>query len=87
MEKADELHNLEKNLIGKLNEVRDIMDGQRRELEFSIRKDIVAVQLKDILDSNPSFPSLKSALEDYISNLYKVVTVKEEKKDEVNQQE
>ena len=89
MENQANLHQLEENLIKKLNEVKDIMDGQRRELEFSIRRDLVAVQLKDLLESHTSFHSLKAALEDYIQDLYKVVEIKKEDKedDENNKQE
>lgn len=74
----EELSRLEKNLVERLNQVKDIMDGQRAELAVSIRKDVVAVQLKDILDSNTDIYSLKNALEDYIKDLYSNVEVIEE---------
>lgn len=74
----EELNRLEKNLIERLNEVKDIMDGQRDELSVSIRKDIVAVQLKDILDNNVDIYSLRNALEEYIKDLYSNVEVIEE---------
>lgn len=80
MENPFNLHDMEKNLIEKLNEVKIIMDNQRDELAVSIRKDVVAVQLKDMLMENTSFYSLKNALEDYIKDLYDNVQVVEEDK-------
>lgn len=80
MENPFNLHDMEKNLIEKLNEVKIIMDNQRDELAVSIRKDVVAVQLKDMLMENTSFYSLKSALEDYIKDLYDNVQIVEEDK-------
>ena len=74
----DELNILEKNLIERLNEVKDIMDSQRDELLVSIRKDVVSVQLKDILDNNTDIYSLRNALEDYIKDLYSNVEIIEE---------
>lgn len=74
----EELNRLEKNLIERLNEVKDIMDSQRDELSVSIRKDVVAVQLKDILDNNVDIYSLRNALEEYIKDLYSNVEIIEE---------
>lgn len=74
----DELNILEKNLIERLNEVKDIMDSQRDELLVSIRKDVVSVQLKDILDNNTDIYSLRNAIEDYIKDLYSNVEIIEE---------
>lgn len=74
----EELNRLEKNLIERLNEVKDIMDSQRDELSVSIRKDVAAVQLKDILDNNVNIYSLRNALEEYIKDLYSNVEVIEE---------
>lgn len=85
MENPFNLHDMEKNLIEKLNEVKIIMDNQRDELAVSIRKDVVAVQLKDMLMENTSFYSLKNALEDYIKDLYdNVQIIEEDKNDEDN---
>lgn len=78
LEKPAELSKLEEMLVSKLNEVKDIMDSQRDTLAVSIRRDVVAVQLKDMLEENTSFYSLKSALEDYIKDLYSTVEIKEE---------
>lgn len=74
----EELSRLEKNLVERLNEVKDIMDSQRDELSVSIRKDVVAVQLKDILGNNADIYSLRNALEDYIKDLYSNVEIIEE---------
>ncbi len=85
MENPFNIKELEKNLIEKLSEVKTIMDKQRDELAVSIRKDVVAVQLKDILTENSSFYSLKNALEDYIKDLYNnIQPVEEDKEDEIN---
>lgn len=78
LEKQAELSRLEETLVNKLNEVKYIMDSQRDALAVSIRRDVVAVQLKDLLEENTSFYSLKSALEDYIKDLYSNVEVIEE---------
>ena len=85
--KKEELNNLEKNLVTKLNEIRDIMDAQKNTLAVSIRRDVVAVQLKDILDEHTSFHSLKSALEEYIEYLYSNIEIKEVTEDENNNKE
>lgn len=77
------LHDMEKDLINKLNEVKGIMDNQRDLLAVSIRKDVVAVQLKDLLESYTDFYSLKSAIEEYIQNLYKDVQIVE--KEDINE--
>lgn len=89
MSSKEELSRLEETLVSKLNEVRDIMDKQKSDLEVSIRRDLVAVQLKDILESHTSFYSLKNALEEYIKDLYQNVQVIKEsdKDDENNKQE
>lgn len=85
MEKSAELSRLEETLVNKLNEVRDILDKQRDELAVSIRKDVVAVQLKDILDSHSSFYSLKAAIEEYIKDLYSNIEIIEEESYENNE--
>lgn len=74
----ESMQSLEDKLVKGLNEVREIMDKQRDELAVSIRRDVVAVQLKDMLESHSSFYSLKDALESYIKELYSSVEVVEE---------
>lgn len=78
MEKSAELNRLEETLINKLNEVRDILDKQRDELAVSIRRDVVAITLKDMIESHTSFYSLKAAIEEYIKDLYSNIEIKEE---------
>ena len=38
---------------------------------MSVRKDVVASELKDIMSKNTDYQSLTQALEVYISNMYK----------------
>lgn len=78
MEKSAELNRLEETLVNKLNEVRDILDKQRGELAVSIRRDVVAITLKDMIESHTSFYSLKAAIEEYIKDLYSNIEIKEE---------
>lgn len=66
------INEMEKQLIDKLYELKNIMDSQKAELEVSIRKDVVAIELKDMIISNPDWNSLKTALEEYINKLYKI---------------
>lgn len=88
MENTADLKNLEENLIKRLNEVRDIMDKQNQDLQFSIRKDVVAVQLKEIIQSHSSFFSLRDAIEDYIDDLYKDINIIERSEaNEINNKE
>lgn len=82
MEKSAELSRLEETLVNKLNEVRDILDSQRDELSVSIRKDVVAITLKDMIESHTSFYSLKAALEEYIKDLYSNINIVEVNKNE-----
>lgn len=62
---------LENQLIEKLSIVRDEFIANREELAVSIRKDVVAAQLRDILINNPDFYQLKVAIEDYANDLIK----------------
>lgn len=72
------LQELENNLVGRLSEVKEIMNKQRDELSVSIRRDVVATELKSILLDNADFYSLKESLESYIKSLYDVIVQKEE---------
>lgn len=85
VENSAELGKLEEILVSKLNEVKDIMDSQRDTLAVSIRKDVVAVQLKEILEEHVSYYALKNALEEYIKDLYSNIQIKEDgDTDEIN---
>lgn len=65
----DELTN---KFVNDLTLVKEEFIKDKQELAVSIRKDVVAVQLKELLDSNTDYYNLKSALEMYIQNLYKL---------------
>ena len=58
---------LENQLIEKLSIVRDEFIANREELAVSIRKDVVAAQLRDILINNLDFYELKAAIEAHFS--------------------
>lgn len=62
----------EQKLIDQLTIVKNAFIKNQQDLKFSIRKDIVAAQLRDLLENNPNFYELKSALETYIDNLLKI---------------
>ena len=59
-------------LINKLSIVKEEFIRTQNELKFSIRKDVVASELKDLLSNNTDFYSLKQSLEDFIEKLYKM---------------
>lgn len=63
--------NLE-GMIEGLVAVRDEFFKNKNELKVSIRKDVVAVELKSILDKTDNYNDLKIAIQEYIENLYKV---------------
>lgn len=65
----DELTN---KFVNDLTLVKEEFIKDKQELAVSIRKDVIAVQLKELLNSNTDYYNLKSALEMYIQNLYKL---------------
>ena len=67
----EEKNNLE-NLVKGLNLVKEEFIKCKDELKVSIRKDVVAVELKSIIDKTDNYLNLKAALENYITDLYKV---------------
>ena len=67
-----DLKEQEQKLIDQLTIIKNAFIKNQQDLKFSIRKDIVAAQLKDLLENNPNFYELKSALETYIDNLLKI---------------
>lgn len=67
----EEKNNLE-NLVKGLNLVKEEFIKSKDELKVSIRKDVVAVELKSIIDKTDNYLNLKAALENYITDLYKV---------------
>lgn len=67
----EENNNLEM-LVQGLTIIKDEFIRNKEELKVSKRKDVVAVELKSILDSNSDFNSLKTAIQEYIGDLYKM---------------
>lgn len=63
--------NLE-NMVDKLNLVKTEFIKDKELLKVSIRKDVVAVELKAMLDTNTDFNSLKTAILQYIDALYDI---------------
>lgn len=61
--------NLE-NLVKGLNIIKEEFFKNKEELKFSIRKDVVAVELKSILNNNSDYINLKNAIQNYIKTLY-----------------
>lgn len=59
-------------LVHQLTVVRDQFVKNEELLRFSIRKDAVAAQLKDILKNNKDYNSIKNAIESLISDLLKI---------------
>lgn len=74
---------LENQLVNSLKNFRQAYINMSNELKVSIRRDVVAVELKDILTNNPDNYSLRASLESYIQNLYKL----NDKEDETNDTE
>lgn len=74
--------NLEKQLVEKLSIVRDEFIANKEQLAMSIRRDIVAAELRDILASNPDFYQLKAAIEDYADNLVDLKNLQKGEEDE-----
>ena len=59
------------NLVEKLNLVKTDYVKTKQELAVSIRRDVVALALKNILNSHTDL-ELREALNNYIENLFKV---------------
>ena len=72
-----DLKEQEQKLIDQLTIIKNAFIKNQQDLKFSIRKDIVAAQLRDLLENNPNFYELKSALETYIDNLLKIDNIGE----------
>lgn len=67
----NDLKQVEDKLVQGLSKVKQCLINQSNELKFSIRKDVVSADLKNILTDNTDFASLKNAIENYITNLLK----------------
>lgn len=59
------------NLVEKLDLVKTDYVKTKQELAVSIRRDVVALELKNILNSHTDL-ELREALNNYIENLFKV---------------
>lgn len=59
-------------MVEGLTAVRDEFFKLKNEAKVSKRKDVVAVELKSILDKTDNYNDLKTAIQEYIENLYKV---------------
>ena len=76
------LKEMENVLVDRLMFVRDVMNKQRDDLAVSVRKDVIAVELKQMLLANTDFHSLKNAIEEYIENLYENIQVLDEESED-----
>lgn len=61
-----------KQIIERLQLVKDEFIKSKDELAVSIRKDVVAAELKDILLKNKDYESLKKSVDTFIKNLYNI---------------
>lgn len=61
-----------KKLVSQLELVKDEFIKNKNELMISKRNDIIAVELKTILNNTQDYTSLKTAIEKYINDLYKI---------------
>lgn len=59
-------------IVEQLKVVKDDYVECKKELMVSIRRDVVAAELKDILLENVDYYALKEALDEYIKKLYKL---------------
>lgn len=59
-------------MVAGLTAVKDELFRLRDESKVSKRKDVVAVELKAILDKTDNYINLKAAIQEYIENLYKI---------------
>lgn len=59
-------------LVHQLTVVRDQFVKNEELLKFSIRKDVIAAQLKDIITNNKDYNSIKQSIESLISDLLKI---------------
>ena len=65
----EDLKKQEEDLVNKLLLIRDDYKQTKEQLALSIRKDVLLVELKDLLDNESTYYGLKKALKDYIKKL------------------
>lgn len=63
---------LENQLVEKLNIIKQEFIKDKDLLKVSIRKDVVAVELKSILEKSTTYKELCDNLETYIKQLYSI---------------
>lgn len=71
-----------KKLVDGLLIVKEELIRAKDTLAVSIRKDVVAVELKDMLDSCETLEQLKTKLQAYINQLYTINNPDEDKESE-----
>lgn len=64
-----DLKKTEEELVGNLILVKEEYIKMKEQLTLSLRKDVLLVELKDMLNNNTDFFSLKNAIEEYITRL------------------
>lgn len=65
----EELKKKAEEVVEQLSAVREEFIKDKKELEISIRKDVVKTELKSILSESSDYDTLKKSLEVYIENL------------------
>lgn len=65
----DSLKATAEKVIEQLSAVKEEFIKNKEELELSIRRDVVKVELKSIIAENKDYDSLKKALEKYVDNI------------------
>ena len=69
--KNESLKTQAEKVIEQLTAVKEEFVRDKEELALSIRRDVVKVELRAILQDNTDYNSLKNAIEKYINNLLK----------------
>lgn len=75
-----ELKKKEEELVNNLILVKEDYIKMKEQLGVSLRKDILLIELKDMLVNNTDFFSLKNAIEEYINKLEGEIKGKDESK-------
>lgn len=66
------LEDQSRRLVDGLMLIKDEYIKTKDQLLVSIRKDVVAAELKDIISSTDNYNSLKTKIEDYAKSLYDI---------------
>lgn len=88
---SNEMEKQAQELVNKLTIIKQEFIKNKEELLVSIRRDEVAVQLKDILNNSNTLQELQQNIQNYINTLYfynkGVITNKSENKDNIEKEE